>query len=167
MWEIGAQIRYGINNSLFQPTIKNCWVKRTFRSVLQTLPHPWLTHLDTAYQSSRFVCHHLSLSLQRDSSPQTLIVRKRTLNYLAKFNQLASLAKWLSVCLRTTWLWVRILLQSSRLLWARSSLTFRQLQSAASCSHLNYRVQIHSKMHMWHDKNTQSPCHPCYIFECV
>ena len=107
-------------------------------------------HLDTAYQSSRFVCHHLSLSLQRDSNSQTLIVHERTLNYLVKFNQWASLAKWLSVCLRTTWLWVRILLQSSRLLWARSSLTFRQLQSAASCSHLNYRVQIHSKMRMWH-----------------
>ena len=31
----------------------------------------------------------------------------------------------------------------------------------------NYRVQIYSKMRMWHDKNTQSPCRPCYIFEYV
>ena len=57
-----------------------------------------------------------------------LLVRKRTLNHLAK---LASLAKWLSVCLQTKWLWVRILflslkLQIGRLLLAMSSLTFRQ-----------------------------------------
>ena len=54
------------------------------------------------------------------------LVRKRTLNPLAK------LAKWLSVRLRTKWLWVRVPLQSLnlqiwRLLRARSSLTFRQL----------------------------------------
>ena len=59
----------------------------------------------------------------------THLVRKRTLNHLAK---LASLAKWLSVRLRTRWLWVRVQLQSlklqiSCLLLARSSLTFRQL----------------------------------------
>ena len=46
----------------------------------------------------------------------------------------ASLAKWLSVHLQTNWLWVRVSLQSlnlqiSRLLRARNSLTFRQLQS--------------------------------------
>ena len=44
----------------------------------------------------------------------------------------ASLAKWLSVRLRTKWLWVRVPLQSlklqiSRLFRARCSLTFRQL----------------------------------------
>ena len=54
------------------------------------------------------------------------LVRKRTLNHLAK------LAKWLSVRLATKWLWVRVQLQSlklqiSRLLRGRSSLTFRQL----------------------------------------
>ena len=54
------------------------------------------------------------------------LIRKRTLNHLA------SLAKWLSVCLRIKWLWVRIPLQSlklqiSRLFRARSSWTFRQL----------------------------------------
>ena len=57
---------------------------------------------------------------------QNHLVLKRTLNHLAK------LAKWLSVCLRTKWFWVRVQLQSlhlqiSRLLRARSSLTFRQL----------------------------------------
>ena len=45
---------------------------------------------------------------------------------------LNSLAKWLSVPLQTKWFWVRVQLQSpklqiSRLLRARSSLTFRQL----------------------------------------
>ena len=48
--------------------------------------------------------------------------------------KLASLAKWLSVRLRSKWLWVRVQLQSlklqiSRLFQARSSLTFRQLES--------------------------------------
>ena len=57
-----------------------------------------------------------------------LVRKKKTLNHLAK---LASLAKWLSVCLQTKWLWVRISLLSLKLqIWcllqARSSLTFRQ-----------------------------------------
>ena len=57
------------------------------------------------------------------------LVRKRTLNHLAKLN---CLAKLLSVCLQTKWLSVRIPLQSlklqiSRLFWARSSLTLGQL----------------------------------------
>ena len=56
------------------------------------------------------------------------LVRKRTLNHLAKR---ASLAKWLSVRLRTKWLWVLITLLSLKpqiwcLIRARSSLTFRQ-----------------------------------------
>ena len=51
--------------------------------------------------------------------------------------ELSSLAKWLSVRLRTKWLWVRVQLQSlklqiSRLLRARSSLTFKPLQSVDS-----------------------------------
>ena len=37
------------------------------------------------------------------------LVHKQTLNHLAK---LASLAKWLSICLWTKWLWVRVQLQS-------------------------------------------------------
>ena len=59
------------------------------------------------------------------------LVRKQTLNHLARFNA-ASLAKWLSVRLRTKWLWVRFQLQSptlhiSPLFRAMSYLTFRQL----------------------------------------
>ena len=49
----------------------------------------------------------------------------------------SSLAKWLSVRLRTKWFWVRVQLQSpnlqiSRLLRARSSFTFTQLWSVDS-----------------------------------
>ena len=36
----------------------------------------------------------------------------RTDKYLQQLNHLSSLAKWLSVRLRTKWLWVRVLLQS-------------------------------------------------------
>ena len=57
-----------------------------------------------------------------------------TFNFVSTFKwqqRLASLAKWLSIRLRTKWLWVRISLlsfelQMWRLLRARSSLTFRQ-----------------------------------------
>ena len=53
------------------------------------------------------------------------LVLKQTINHLTK------LAKWLSVHLQTKWLWVQIPLLSLKLkilclLWARSSLTFRQ-----------------------------------------
>ena len=48
-----------------------------------------------------------------------------------QFSHLVSLAKWLGVCVRTKWLWVRISLlllklQIWRLLRTRRSLTFRQ-----------------------------------------
>ena len=54
-----------------------------------------------------------------------------------QFNHLESLTKWLDVRLWTKWLWIRIPLQSLnlqiwRLLRARSSFTFRQLQSVDS-----------------------------------
>ena len=75
------------------------------------------------------------------------LVRNGTLKHIAK---LACLAKWLSVCLQTKWLWVRILLLSLKLqiwclLWARSSL----IQA-------NYRVWIYSETGMWHNDNIQS-----------
>ena len=59
------------------------------------------------------------------------LVCKHTLNHSAK------LAKWLNDRLQTKWLWVRVPLQSLnfqilRLFRARSSLTFRQLQSTDS-----------------------------------
>ena len=54
---------------------------------------------------------------------------------LSDCNWLASLGKWLSVRVRTKWLWVRVPLQSLNLQISRlfrSSLTFRQLQSVDS-----------------------------------
>ena len=59
-------------------------------------------------------CHIWSLSDSNGiRTHNNHLVRKRTLNYLAKsFNHLASFAKWLSVRLQTLWLWVRILLLS-------------------------------------------------------
>ena len=56
----------------------------------------------------------------------------RTHNHLVHKRIMASLAKWLNVRLWTKWLWVQVQLQPlklqiSRLLWTRSSLTFRQL----------------------------------------
>ena len=40
------------------------------------------------------------------------LVRKRAFNHLAELANLTSLAKWLSVRLRTNWLWVRVPLHS-------------------------------------------------------
>ena len=73
------------------------------------------------------------------------LVRERTLNHLA------SSAKWLSVQLRTKWLWVRIPLLSLKLqVWhlvrTWSFLTFRQ----------TLRVWIHSETHTWHENNMQT-----------
>ena len=74
----------------------------------------------------RFLFHVKSLSDCNWTCTQNHFVRTRTLNHLA------NLTKWLSVCSRTRWFWVRIQQQSLklqilRLLRTRSSLTFRQL----------------------------------------
>ena len=74
------------------------------------------------------------------------LVRKRTLNHLAK---LASSAKWLSVRLRTKWLWLRFQLPSINLQISRL------FQARSSWHSGNYRVWIHSKTRTWHDKNNQ------------
>ena len=84
---------------------------------------------------------------QRDSNLQPHSLQTNT-NHLAK---LANLAKWLSVHLRTKWLWIRIALPSLklqlwRLLWARSSSTFKQ---TIECG-------FTMKTDMWHDNNIQS-----------
>ena len=75
------------------------------------------------------------------------LIRQRTLNHLTIQ---ASLAKQLSVCLRTKWLWVRIPLLLLKLqIWdplrAGSSLTFRQ---TVEC---RFTLKL-----MWHDNNIQS-----------
>ena len=78
---------------------------------------------------SRKIKHNHFLPDSNEIRTHNHLVCKRQLKHLAK---LASLAKWLSVRLRTKWLWVRILLLSLKLqIWRlfrlRSSLTFRQL----------------------------------------
>ena len=68
----------------------------------------------------------------------------------AQLNHLANLPKWLSVRLRTKWLWVRVPLQSLNLqIWGR-------LPARVPWHSGNYRVWIHSQTRTWHDKNIQS-----------
>ena len=85
-----------------------------------------------------FKCQMLEKETSRRKS---LLIRKWSAQICKVFHQhgiaekdldLASLAKWLSVRLRTKWLWVRVPLSSHklqiwRLLRARSSLTFSKL----------------------------------------
>ena len=68
----------------------------------------------------------------------------------------ASLAKWLSVCLRTKWFWVRIQLQSLK----RQIL---RLLRARTWHSGNCRVRIHSETHTWHDKDIQSKIGVCFV----
>ena len=70
--------------------------------------------------------------------PHSHLVRKRTLSHLAK---LASLAKWLSVRLRTKLLWIRIPLLSPK----------------HQISHLfRLFIEICSETRSWHDNNIQT-----------
>ena len=66
---------------------------------------------------------------------------------------LANLAKWLCVCWRTKWLCVRIPLLSLKLqiwclLWARSSVTFRQtIECGFTLKLIRDMIITHSQMH--------------------
>ena len=64
------------------------------------------------------------------------------------------LAKWLSVRLQTKWLWIRIPLLSLQILHlfrARSSLTFRQLQSVDICNMITtYRQSGYKGTLIWY-----------------
>ena len=87
---------------------------------------------DHAFGIWRLDSHELAVNWKNnynETRTHNHLVRKQTPNHLAK---MANLAKWLSFRLRTKWLWVLVPLQSlklqiSRLLRARSSLTFKQL----------------------------------------
>ena len=61
---------------------------------------------------ARSRCHIWCLSDSNKIWTHNHLVRKRTLNHLAKLAKKASFVNWFSVCLRTKWLWVWILLQS-------------------------------------------------------
>ena len=108
---------------------KNCFRKNAPRKIV--LLDFWFCllfficfyHVTYAFQSVSTLCiclnakellaqnrrHIWSLSDCNGNRTQNHLVRKQTLNHLAK---LASLAKWLSVRLRTNWLWIRVSLQS-------------------------------------------------------
>ena len=67
-----------------------------------------------------------------------------------QLDHLVSLAKWLSVHLWIKWFWVRVQLQSLKLeilhlLWARSSLTFRQLYCGFTLKRLNDMTRTYSQ----------------------
>ena len=99
---------------------KNCFTRFLFLFVIFYL---CFYHVTYAFQSVSTLCiclnakellaqnrrHIWSLSDCNGNRTQNQLVRKQTLNHLAK---LASLAKWLSVRLRTNWLWIRVWLQS-------------------------------------------------------
>ena len=71
---------------------------------------------------------YLKFKWQQRDSIQNHLVCERTLNHLSK---LAYLAKWLSVRLRTKWLWVRISLLSLK------SLLFTSISHVQEKSKLN------------------------------
>ena len=64
-----------------------------------------------------FFCNKSILIDFNGTQTHYLLVSKGTLNHLVKKIEkiLASLAKWLSVCLQTKWQWVRVPLQSLKL----------------------------------------------------
>ena len=96
--------------------------------------------------------HLMSTSLSDSNGIRTHnhLVCKQTLNHLAK---LASLAKWLSICLRTKWLWVRISLLLLKLqIWqlprAGSFLTFKQtIECGSTLKLVRDMIRTYSQMH--------------------
>ena len=107
----------------------------------QTLNHCIVsTYLYSAFDCMLLSCHTSfranQLSIVRLNVKELLSRSRSHIWSLSDSNEIrtynkASFAKWLSVRLRTKWLWVRILLLSLKLqIWhlllARSSLTFRQ-----------------------------------------
>ena len=94
--------------------------------------------------------HIWRLSDSNEIRTYNKLVRKQTLNYVAK---LASLAKWLSVRLRTKQLWVQISLlslklQILRLLRARMSLKFRQtVECGVTLKLVRDMIITYSQMH--------------------
>ena len=94
--------------------------------------------------------HIWSLSDRNRIRTHNDLVRKRTSGLMSK---MASLTKWLSVRLRTKWLWVRIPLLSLKfqiwcLLRAKSSLTFRQtIECKFTLKLLRDMIITYSKVH--------------------
>ena len=98
------------------------------------------------YMPLLILCMHQHFKWLQQDQTHNHLVRKLTVNQLVK---LAGLSKWLSGCLQTKWLWVRILLHSN----FRYRACFGQGVSWRSA---NYRVWIRSETWTWRDKNIQS-----------
>ena len=103
------------------------WLSAWWISILPTSVDIWTGIAETDNNLQRILILW-KLTNCNWTRTQNHLVRKRTVNHLTK---------WLSVRLRTKWFWVRVQLQLvnlqiSRLLRARSFLTFRQLQSVDS-----------------------------------
>ena len=109
--------------------VSGCWVE----SRCSHLIFRYVTcfeQLDPWHSGNCRVWIHSQTRTWHDKNIQSNAPYRKVLT--AQLNHLASWAKWLSVRLRTKWLWVRVPLQSFNLqtwglLRARSSLTFRQL----------------------------------------
>ena len=103
------------------------WLSAWWISILPTSVDIWTGIAETDNNLQRILILW-KLTNCNWTRTQNHLVCKRTVNHLTK---------WLSVRLRTKWFWVRVQLQLvnlqiSRLLRARSFLTFRQLQSVDS-----------------------------------
>ena len=98
----------------------------------------WLIVKELFPWKRRDIC---KLSCCNGTRTQSNIVRKRTLNHLAK---LTSLTKSLSVCLRTMWLYVRVPLQSHGFYYCNSM------------QPLNVWIKLDIRMKFWYRYNIQS-----------
>ena len=104
------------------------------------------------------ICKVTKKTVCNGTRTQNHLGRKRTLNHLAK---LASLAKWLSVRLRTKWCGFE-----SR----GSHLNFRYcacFEQGVPSHSGKYRVRIHSETHTWHNKNIQTQKKHWFICVCL
>ena len=124
-------IEYNMRNLFLEKSYTKCGretISRPFskKSELSISLDPYSKVLYTLFWLSDYNWARAHNHLVHKTNTQPFELIKRTLN---QFNHLA---KWLSVRSWTTWLWIRVQLQSlklqiSRLLRARSSLTFKQL----------------------------------------
>ena len=125
VWPIGWVLIYELSGSVFQ---SSC-IHFNFRyraSFEQAIAWHWgkyrvWIHSETPMLDDKNI---------QPNAPYRQILR-------TQLNHLVNLSKWLSFCLRTKcfWVWVQLRplkLQIWRLIWGRSSLTFRQLLSIDS-----------------------------------
>ena len=77
--------------------------------------------IDVEFGTKKKCYHHVTYAFQSESTlcsclnVKELLARNRFLKFELQQGAVASLAKWLSIRLRTKWLWVRIPLLSLKL----------------------------------------------------